>query len=367
MNNTLQGIFFQLLQIGLWQKGALSLDQTLSPKDWSDIYFFSTTHTVEGIIYDSFTFLKESQLPPKSLRLQWTIRIDKIERHNAKMNAVIVSQYTIFKNLSLHPILQKGQGVASCYIKPEHRVCGDIDWYFEENGYAKAREILKDKNQKFTDTAGFSLSYILNGVDIEHHKKLFDIRSPFKTSYLKKIQKKYKNQQQDYIIDDIKVKILAPELQILQVTAHILKHMISFGIGFRQICDVARLYHNYKDIIHDQDLFVMYKKAGILKWIHVLHHLLEKHIGLPKEYLPFNYPEGTKSDWMLTEIWHGGNFGYHDDRFSLGKVNTTVSVHPDGAKRLWGNFKRYFPYAPQEAFFFPVIHLYSKFLGIDHD
>lgn len=367
MNKELQDIFFQLLQIGIWQNGTLRIIQPLQPKDWSAIYSFATIHTVEGIIYDSFSFLEECQLPPQSLRLQWAIRIDQIERHNTKMNTVLASQYFTFRKIGLHPILQKGQGVASCYLKPEHRVCGDIDWYFEDKEYSKAREILKSKNHTFTDTAGFSLSYILNTIDIEHHKKLFDIRSPLKAGYLKNLQKKYKNQQQDYIIDDVQVKILAPELQILQVTAHILKHMISFGIGFRQICDVARLYHNYKDVIDGQALFVMYKKAGILKWIHVLHHLLEKHIGLPKEYLPFNYPEDTKSDWMLTEIWHGGNFGYHDDRFSMGKVNNTVSVHPDGAKRLWGNFKRYFPYAPQEAFFFPIIHLYSKFLGIDHD
>ncbi|WP_235212405.1 nucleotidyltransferase family protein [Sphingobacterium sp. ML3W] len=146
-----------------------------------------------------------------------------------------------------------------------------------------------------------------------------------------------------------------------------LKHMISFGIGLRQICDAARLYITYKDQIDAQALFQMYKEVGILKWVHILHHILTKHIGLPNDALPFSYPEDTQSDWMLTEIWHGGNFGYYDDRFVNGKTIKTIPVHPDGAKRLWSNFKRYFPYAPQEAIFFPIIKLYSKFIGIDRD
>jgi hypothetical protein len=32
---------------------------------------------------------------------------------------------------------------------------------------------------------------------------------------------------------------------MLQVNAHILKHLLSFGIGIRQLCDAARLYKTY--------------------------------------------------------------------------------------------------------------------------
>ncbi|MGA6119774.1 nucleotidyltransferase family protein [Sphingobacterium anhuiense] len=367
MNNRFHDIFFQLLQIGLWQKGLLITDQELSSKEWTVIYQLASTHTVEGIIYDSFSFLKESQLPPQSLRLQWAVRIDQIERYNARMNDVIANQYEVFTKEGIHPILQKGQGVATCYIKPKHRISGDIDWYFPNKDYKAVRKLLKQQKITFKDTAGFSLDYIWKGVPVEHHKMLFDIRSPLKYKYLRSLEKEYQDKQQNLLINGIAIKLLAPELQLLQVTSHILKHMISFGIGFRQICDVARLYTTYKDKINGILLYEMYKKAGILKWIHVLHHLLEEKLGLQKEELPFNYPLETHSNWMLTEIWHGGNFGYHDDRFSDGKINRKISVHPDADKRLWGNFKRYLPYAPQEAIFFPIIHLYSKFLGIDRD
>jgi hypothetical protein len=367
MNDKLRDIFFQLLRIGLWGTGELKNPKPLKEREWNQIYAWAIPHTVEGIIYDSFAFLKEEQLPHTSLRIKWAVRVDQIERHNIQMNSVIAAQYTSFKAMGLHPILQKGQGVAQFYINPLHRICGDIDWHFEDNGYSKARSYAKEKSDDFQDTKSFSLNYTWNGQFIEHHKQLFDLRNPLIQKYLNATAKKYQQKQTVLKLGDVSVRTLAPELQIFQVNAHILKHLITFGIGLRQFCDAAMLYAHYSNHIDSGELKEIYRKSGILKWTHLLHKILVDNIGLPANQLPFAYPEKTNAGWMLEEIWHGGNFGYYDGRYENGKVNGIISVHPDGAKRLWGNFKRYFPYAPQEAIFFPIMHFYSKFLGIDRD
>ncbi|WP_343563062.1 nucleotidyltransferase family protein [Sphingobacterium sp.] len=367
MNKQLQEIFFQLLRIGLWRKGQLIITKPLDEQDWSQIYAFAISHTVEGIIYESFEFLDNEHIPPQSLRLKWAVRIDQIERHNSQMNAVIASQYKSFSEIGLSPILQKGQGVAQYYTNPLHRICGDIDWHFEDNGYAKARSYIKDKGLDVQDTKSFSLHYSWQGQFIEHHKQLFDLRSPLIQRYLRSTAKRYRSKQGNLIIGDVSVRILAPELQLFQVNSHILKHLITFGMGLRQFCDSARLYAYYSDRIEPKALKEIYQKTGILKWTHLLHQILVDYLGLPKSQIPFEYPKSTNATWMLEEIWHGGNFGYYDARYADGKVNNLISIHPDGAKRLWRNFKRYFPYAPQEAIFFPIMHFYSKFLGIDRD
>lgn len=367
MNDRLRDVFFQLLRIGLWNRGNLMNDITLNESEWSRIYSWAASHTVEGIIYDSFSLLKENQLPPTSLKLKWAARIDQIERHNVQMNEVIASQFASFTAMGLRPVLQKGQGVAQFYNKPLHRICGDIDWHFEDDGYAKARKYIKEKCNSVKDTKSFSLHYSWNGQFIEHHKQLFDLRNPIIQPYLRKVAKEYRHKQEALNIHGIQVRILAPELQIFQVNAHILKHMITFGMGLRQFCDSCRLYAHYKDNLDAEALKDIYRKTGMLKWTHLLHQILVNYLGLSNSQLPFPYPQGTNSEWMLEEIWHGGNFGYYDGRYADGKINTSVSVHPDGGKRLWGNFKRYFPYAPQETIFFPIMHFYSKFFGIDRD
>jgi len=366
MDKSLKDIFFQLLRIGLWANRKPTFTHSLNESDWVQIHKYAVNHTVEGLLYDSFAFLDEHQLPPQKIRLMWTVRVDKIERHNQKMNAVIASQYKIFKENGLNPLLQKGQGVALCYEVPLHRMSGDIDWYFENNGYNKARNFIKEKKMSIRDTAGFSLSYDWHGIHIEHHKKLFDIQSPFKSRFLRKIQKDHKDNYQTLLINDVYVRLLPHELQLLQVNSHILKHLLSFGIGLRQLCDSARLYYCTFSEINKKNLKELYRNAGILDWIHLLHYILVQHIGLPEKFLPFELPPNLNADWMLEEIWYSGNFGFHDPRFKDGKISQ-ISRQPDGAHRLWSNFRRYIKYAPQEAFFFPIVQTYSRFIGKDKD
>jgi len=366
MDNQLKDIFFQLLRIGLWGEGTLFLNQPLTIDDWNKIHRYAINHTIEGLIYDSFPFLEENQLPPQSLRMKWAVRVDQIERHNAKMNRVIAEQFTAFSAQDIRPILQKGQGVASYYRVPNHRISGDIDFCFEEDGYAKARNFLKENQINFQDTAGFSLDYNFKGIHIEHHKRTFDLSSPLKRIYLKKLLSLYKEEQQTILINDTQIRFLAPELQLLQVNIHILKHLVTYGIGLRQFCDSARLYYTVSTKIDHIALHEIYEKTGILKWIHLLHKLLVENLGLPKDKLPFPYPENIEIDWMLDEVWYSGNFGFKDERFESSKKSARFA-RPDSPRRLWQNFKRYVKYAPEEAITFPLIHIYSKYLGKDKD
>ena len=353
MQQRLQAIFFQLLQLGLWGKGRLSLSSPLSAKDWEVLYRYAKNHTVEGILFDAFEQLNPEQLPPLALRMKWAVRIDQMERYNQKMAKSTAALYAFFTTQGLRPILLKGQGVANCYRQPEHRVSGDIDWYFQDQGYDRAYQSLVAKKLPVHVDKNFCLDYAWQGIAVEHHRQVFDIHSRFKTRYLLSLEAAYRDRQQSLHLGGQNITILAPELQIVQVNIHILKHLLAFGIGLRQICDAAVLYHNYHQQINPQELQQIFKKLGILPWIQLLHYVLVKYLGLPKSELPFAYPDDTSADWMLNEIWQAGNFGFHDERFQDGKT-TFVSKQPDGTRRLLRNMRLYYPYAPQEVLFFPI-------------
>ncbi|RZF58875.1 nucleotidyltransferase family protein [Sphingobacterium corticibacterium] len=351
MTDKLRDIFFELLKMGLWGKGELSVGNPLSEEDWSLLYQYALNHTVEGVVFESFPLLKEAQLPPLVVRLKWTARVDQIERHNIRMNEVIAAQYVSFVKQGVSPILLKGQGVAQWYPNPLRRTSGDIDWCFNSGGYQKAEKFVREKGLSVHSPFGFSLDYDWAGIHIEHHSRVFDLKNPFLTAYLKKLLA-------DSPLDTMQVNgqevaLLNPLLQIFQVNVHILKHLLGFGVGLRQICDAAVLYKAYKHRIDGAILREMYKKAGILKWVHQLHRILIHYIGLSEDDLPFPLPNDRRADWMMDEIWQSGNFGFYDARFAEGKVSF-VSVQPDGLKRLWRSVRLYFPYAPAEALFFPI-------------
>lgn len=351
MMDKLRDTFFELLQMGLWGKGKLSAGNPLSDEEWSSLYQYALNHTVEGVLFDSFPLLAEEQLPPRTLRMKWTARVDQIERHNVRMNEVIAAQYVTFVKQGLPPILLKGQGVAKWYPNPLRRTSGDIDWYFDREKYRKAEKLLQEKGLLVRSAFGFSLEYDWAGIHIEHHSRVFDLRNPFLKAYLKKLLADSTNDTLQ--VNGQEVAILNPTLQIFQVNVHILKHLLSFGVGLRQICDAAVLYKAYKHKVDGYILRKMYEKVGILKWAHQLHHILIQYTGLSEDDLPFPLTNDKRADWMMEEIWQSGNFGFYDARFAEGKVSF-VSVQPDGLKRLWRSVRLYFPYAPQEALFFPI-------------
>src|SRR5690606_8883619 len=142
-DSKIQTVLLFLLRAGLWKEREIEDDVfSLSPAEWTDVYRASERHTIEGVVFDGVQRLPVEIQPQRELLLKWIVRVDQIERHNKKMNTCIKEQLDIFASKQIYPVLLKGQGVAACYDIPEHRVCGDVDWYFERKPhYAQANEI----------------------------------------------------------------------------------------------------------------------------------------------------------------------------------------------------------------------------------
>ena len=103
----------------------------------------------------------------------------------------------------------------------------------------------------------------------------------------------------------------------------------------------------------------MYKRLGILPWIHLLHQILVENFGLSIDKLPFAYPISTKTDWMLEDIWQSGNFGFYDTNH--GESFAQSNQRSNAPSQIWANAKKYYKYAPLEVLSFPFVQLYSKY------
>lgn len=347
-----------LLHIGLWGKGGLRIEHPLSGVEWDCLFELARQQTVEGIVYDGLRKLPACEQPPRPLMLKWTVRVDQIERYNNKMNKCIREQLNFFHHHGIHPILLKGQGIASFYPIPDHRVCGDVDWAFKNRAdFRDANVLIERYKQKVETSAGFSTAYLWGGVTVEHHRRVFDIHNPFCSRYLNRLKEAFEAKSMQMKIDGNDVKLLAPLLFVLQLNAHILKHMLSFGVGLRQLCDSAIAYSALCSKLDGAYLREVYKKLGVLGWVQALHATLVKHIGLPNECLPFPTPHNVEGDWFMDDIWRAGNFGFYDTRFADGESST--GSRQKKARRLVSSMQKHLKYAPMEALSFPIVHFYS--------
>ena len=351
--------FFALLRAGLWNREPECECFPLNTEEWKQVYRIARKQTVEGIVYDGITRLPDHFFPPRDILLKWVVMVDSIEERNRRMNRVVGELYDLFAKNHITAFLMKGQGVAACYENPLHRVCGDVDWSFpDKDHFARSFKLIQKKNIKIERQAGFSDCYTWRGFVIEHHKTLPDISNPFVFNYLRSI---FHQEYGDSIYLDIgsqKVLLVSPVLTHLSVNTHILKHLLSFGISIRQLCDSARVCYTYHSNNETESLQKIYQKLGIYHWIQMLNNLLVHYLDMPETYLPFPLIPKRRADTMMKDMLQSGNFGFYGGLFL--KESDEPQVH---RKYTWLQillrFFRYVLYAPYEAYWFPVMHVYS--------
>lgn len=334
-----------LLRGGLWEQDVKPHSCfPLSRDSWEEVFLLSKQQTVTGVAFRGLHHLPDGMLPPESLLLRWMAAADGIERKNKEMNLALDSLLTLFARHGLHPILQKGQGLASLYAYPLLRECGDIDLYFvDEKEFESASDSIQAQGIRLVRKADGSLLYSWQGIPVEHHIRLLDLYHPHHNTKKTDLIWEFRRMALS-TASDLEVTVPAPSLNLLLQYAHILKHALGRGIGLRQLCDLALSCDRWHTDIMPDVLKGVCRQAGLTKWVSLLHAFLTERLGLASDRLP--YPETAANTQPLLEIiWRGGNFGHQAYRLTrptlLHKIQT--------AEAFRRNISFAFRYAPKEA------------------
>lgn len=334
-----------LLRGGLWEQDVKPHPCfPLSRDSWEEVFLLSKQQTVTGVAFRGLHHLPDGMLPPESLLLRWMAAADGIERKNKEMNLALDSLLTLFARHGLHPILQKGQGLASLYAYPLLRECGDIDLYFvDEKEFESASDSIQAQGIRLVRKADGSLLYSWQGIPVEHHIRLIDLYHPPHNTKKTDLIWEFRRMALS-TASDLEVTVPAPSLNLLLQYAHILKHALGRGIGLRQLCDLALSCDRWHTDIMPDVLKGVCRQAGLTKWVSLLHAFLTERLGLASDRLP--YPKTAANTQPLLEIiWRGGNFGHQAYRLTrptlLHKIQT--------AEAFRRNISFAFRYAPKEA------------------
>lgn len=359
MSNIIYAPFMELLRAGLWNRKPDIHYFPLTEDGWKELRRAGQKQTVNGILYDGMLLLPEDLQPSKEILYTWAAETALLELSNHKMNRTITELYSLFEREGIEVILQKGQGVAALYEDPLHRVCGDIDWYVAHPcERKKANMLVAALGAEVHYQADYSQMYVYNGIQVEHHSRMCDSHNPFVKKYLKELEDRECDQGLKLSVSGVKIRLPSALLCHLQVNMHILKHMLSFGVGLRQLCDSARICYKLHQRTNGSDLEQIYRKTGILRWILVLNELLCEELGLEERYLPIQRQKGLDYDWMMQDVWTGGNFGFYDNRYG---GYDREKGRRRGVSRHWGRrFIQSLRLAPQETMWFPLTHLASN-------
>lgn len=331
MDKTLQALF-ALLQAGLWGTfdEAVASAFPLSAVEWERVFTLARQQTVTGIAFRGLDFLPEEAAPPMGIMAKWMAHADRIEQSNRVMNETVAKLYGHFASAGVEAVLQKGQGVAAMYPEPLLRECGDIDLYFP--GHDGVSDPLAGIDGAVRERQpDDSWSYVVDEIIVEHHTDLLDIQSPRAKRYVKRLIEE-KGFEKVVTGDGVEVLVPAPEVNLLLLSSHILKHAFGVGIGLRQFCDYAVARRYYEGRVNEEEMREIWRMTGLEKWEGLLEGFLVKKTGV-----------------LLDIVLKGGNFGvYSKDRENVPRARWARKVQT--FKALMGNIGFAFRYAPGEWF-----------------
>ena len=287
------------------------LPAEVSAEEWSELYKFSQSQALLGVVFEGVRKMKGNAAPPFQLLMQWTATAERIRAMNQKFYAECQRLTQFFEDKGRKTAILKGQANSMLYPDRFIRQPGDIDIYVEGG---------KDSVIKLLDSLGM-LSKEEEDLMCYHHVHLekqdgdivvevhFRPSSGFFNPFTNK-------RLQTFLLDEVKSSCMnelgfyVPTMKfaLAMQLAHIQRHFIDEGIGLRQITDYYLLLKNCT--AEDRNaISEMLGKFGVKTFASALMYVL-KELFMLDESLMLCAPDEKKGKKLYNEILNGGNFGW---------------------------------------------------------
>lgn len=330
-------ILFELLQVAVGTRKELS--GSLSVDEWNGLFKVLKKQALFGVGFDAICQLPAEQRPPKSLLLQGYAQAEFIKEQNNLLNKRVLELRDIIQGMEIPYCILKGQGTAILYPKPECRQCGDIDVWcdcprdllLEKVGkkYALGDKVIHHADVTFFEDISVDLHYVPTWLYAPWHSRNL-LRFISKE---KETQMSHKNEK-GFCSPTIKFNLVYSMM-------HMFRHLFEEGIGLRQFMDYYYIIMNSTEWDRKEATDVI-KKIGKNRFLGAVMYVLQEVFLLDEKYLLVK-PNKELGQFLMNEIWIGGNFGHHDKRVEktksyLGWIKTRLG-------RQWS----FYSFAPSEV------------------
>lgn len=344
MNKSVEDTFFSLLRTGLWNK-PFSVSNDV---DWEEVIRIAKKQTVTGIIAESF-FKQGLSLGEKE-DMKLLSDLTRIKRKNHQLNKELCDFTSFMEKHNICYAVVKGQTVAAFYPNPLLRQAGDIDFFCGKDDYDRLVTLIEETYHiNIKKSTAIHIEFQVNDARFEMHSNLMEFAYKAHQTYWDKLMDEEMQHFAHVNINDSQVATLSPTMNVLYVFCHLFHHLITSGVGIRQMNDLAILLDRLQEEIDYQQLRNDLTNLGIWKMFKAIGYILVHHIGLEPTKLGFDLEE-SDCRWgkkILKNIFTMGNFG-NTER----KVNKRGLLH--SLETGWIAAKQslmFLPLSPKEVLF----------------
>lgn len=306
-----QEFFFTLLQAGLHPDYTPESVPATSGSVWEEVYRTASEQGVAGIVWDGLQrLLKDGAIPPeaapaRSLKLQWALNVDRIERLYEKQHRVIVRLAGFLHEHGIPLMVIKGYGLSRSYPHPEHRPCGDIDiWLYGRQ--KEADELLRRAwNVEIDADVHHHTTFVLDGVLVENHFDFLNIHAHLSNRNVERLLQRYAQEPGgEVLVGNAPVRLPSANFNALFLLRHAAMHFAAQEIGMRHVVDWAVFVEHDRDRIDWTALYAVARKMNMHRFLNSLNALAVDRLGMDAALVPPFEREPVLERRVLGDILH---------------------------------------------------------------
>lgn len=292
------------------------------PDEWAGALAWAQQQRTEGLLYEAATRTDEASRPPRKWLLDLYAYVVRVEQVNTAMSALIAELFSIYEDLGASPVLLKGHGVAMNYAHPMWRTPGDIDVFLPEGFDAADRWA----RTNVTDVTDYDP---LTDKHVEFHWKGFRVENHFRLSmfYHPRLNRRLQAAFAEGLnsepllhatVGTKTVGMLPPTVGLLHLLTHFANHIVSEGIGLRQLCDIFMYFHRRHDEIDAQLLERWIDSLHLRRLTDAIATVAVSHFHAPGGDIPYCWNEDKRrAGALLHLVRESGNYGQNFEVSSL--------------------------------------------------
>lgn len=306
----------ELIRNELW--GEQLSFSSLDKKDFTFLQKIANMQTVSGLVFSSL--INNNIKLPQQEALAAFGGLENIKKSNQLLNRNLIFLTELLEKHDIKFFVVKGQTVANLYPHPLHRIGGDIDFYCFSKDLERLISILHKelKVELERDESEQHYSFQFNKTLFELHFTLFKFVNSENQQYFDNL---INTEPLSYtLIDNKKVPILCPTLNLAYTFLHLYHHLIELGVGLRQFCDIAILCYtaamaeqnqNKEKSIDKEKLTNILTHLDFLSAFKTIGTILIEELGLSKNYFPYQLikQDYERKKYILSIVYKRGNFG----------------------------------------------------------
>ena len=329
----MEDLFYELILVALGNRKTLSRNP--SDQEWRWFFLSCQKQAIVAFVFPSLDkLIKAGQKVPVGLVYEWLAQCEQVKAENELMNHEAARLTKIFEDNGHRTAILKGQANARLYPQPWSRQPGDIDIWVSGGkekvlGLLRKLGLLKGEIAKYMVDGDLTLtSYHIhlpkneNGVDVEvHFRPSSGNVNPITNRRLQAFLEEEINKENELTPEGFRVPSL--KFALVMQLAHIQRHLVSEGVGMRQIIDYyyllksnmrsssARLLpKGRKNFTNDTNIRNILNYCGLKHIAEAMMWVLHEKLGLEDEYLIAPMDE-RRGKMLLQQIMEGGNFGHY--------------------------------------------------------